>query len=87
MAKANVPKRLWDYALAYVCETGNVTASGSRYARERTPLEIITGETPNIFEYLDFGFYDWVTFKQEGGVAAPRIGRWLVHHCAEGNGD
>ena len=56
--KIDVPNRLWDYGIAYVCETGNVIVNTSKYSKGRTPLERITGETPNISEYLDFGFYD-----------------------------
>lgn len=77
MQKHNVPQRLWDYGITWVCETMNVTVSSSRYANGRTPLEIITGITPDITEYLDFGFYDWVTFKTGGGVHPPELGRWL----------
>ena len=39
-------------------------------------LDIITGITPDITEYLDFGFYDWVVFKQNVGVNKPELGRW-----------
>jgi len=77
MMKKHVPRRLWDYGIKWVCETGNLTVSSSRYAKGRTPLEIITGETPDITQYLDFGFYDWVTFKQNAGVGAGELGRWL----------
>ena len=77
MQKKNVPKRLWDFCIKWVCETGNVTVNSSRYAQGRTPLEIITGETPDISEYLDFGFYDWILYKSNGGVTAPELGRWL----------
>ena len=77
MHKNNIPRRLWDFVLAWVCETGNVTVSSSRYAKGRTPLEILTGETPDITEYLDFSPYDWVTFKQNAGLGEPQIGRWL----------
>ena len=76
-AKRNVPNRLWDYGITWVCETGNVTSISSRYAKARTPIEIITGETPDITEYLDFTFYDWVTFKNNAGVGHPELGRWL----------
>ena len=62
MQKRSVPRRLWDYGLVCVSETGNLTVSGSRYAQARTGLEIITGETPDISEYVDFSFYDWVTY-------------------------
>ena len=40
-------------------------------------MEIITGETPDISEYTDFSFYDWVTFKQDSGLGKIYIGRWL----------
>jgi hypothetical protein len=75
--KKQVPKRLWDYGISWVCETGNITTNSSRYSDNRTPLEIITGETPDISEYLDFGIYDWVLFKTNAGVTPPELGRWL----------
>ena len=57
-AKKNIPERMWDYGIYYVCETSNLTVNRSRNSDGRTPLEIITGETPDLSEYLDFGFYD-----------------------------
>ena len=75
--KKKIPYRLWDFALSWVCETGNVTVSSSRYANGRTPIEILTGETPDITEYLDFSPYDWITFKQNAGLGEPQLGRWL----------
>ena len=53
-AKKNVPDRLWNYGIDYVCETENITVNSSRYYDGRTPLEIITGKTPDLSEYLDF---------------------------------
>ena len=61
--KVNAPDRLWDFGVEYVCEIGNITSNLSRYSKGRTPLEIITGETPDISEYLDFAFYDWVYYR------------------------
>jgi hypothetical protein len=62
--------------LRNICETGNVIANSSRYADQRTPLEIITGETPDITEYLDFAIYEWVILhKTNAGVAPPELGR------------
>jgi hypothetical protein len=40
-------------------------------------LEIITGETPDISEYLDFSIYDWVLFKTNASVTPPELGRRL----------
>ena len=62
MTKKHVPPRLWDFGYIWICETGNLSVSSSKYANGRTPIEIITGETPDISEYTDFSFYDWITF-------------------------
>ena len=68
MLKNKVPERLWYYGLVWISETGNLSVSISRYASGRTPLEYITGETPDISEYLDFIFYDWVTYRANAGL-------------------
>jgi hypothetical protein len=65
--KLLVPARLWDYGFVWVCEIGNICANISKYAEGRTPIEIITGKTPNISEYLDFEFYDWVMYQSNAG--------------------
>ncbi len=75
--KTQAPDRLWDFGLDYICETGNVTVNSSHYSEGRVPIEKITGETPDISEYLDFGFYDWVTYKPNAGLGKLRVGRWL----------
>lgn len=67
--KKGVSDRLWDYLVKWVCEINNVTVNSSRYAGGRTPMEIITGVTPDITEYLDFGFYDWEKYKANAGLA------------------
>ena len=55
----------------------NLTVNSSRYYDGRIPLGIITGETPDLSEYLDFGFYDWVTYRENVGLGVPEVGRWL----------
>ena len=77
MLKKKVPERLWDYGIVWISETGNLSVLSSCYASERTPLEYITGETPDISEYLDFTFYDWVTYCANAGLGELSIGRWL----------
>jgi hypothetical protein len=77
MLKKKVPPRLWDYGFTWVCEIENVCANLSIYADGRTPLEIITGETPDISEYLDFEFYDWVLFRSNAGLGEIELARWL----------
>jgi hypothetical protein len=36
--------------------------------RTRCPLEQVTGETVDIAEYLDFGFYDRISYKENTGL-------------------
>jgi hypothetical protein len=59
------------------CEVMPLTANSSFSLDGRTPMEQVTGVTPDISEYLDFGFYDWVWFKDNAGLGENRIGRWL----------
>ena len=40
------------------------------------PLENITGETEDISDYLDFGFYDRVWFHENDGLGEQVLGRW-----------
>ena len=77
MTKRRVPKRLWDYGVVWVCEIMSITANSTFALEGRTPLEQLTGETPDITEYLDFGFYDWVWYKDNAGVGENSYGRWL----------
>ena len=77
MTKKKIPARLWDFCFQWICETNNLSVSSSKYAKGRTPIEMLTGETPDISEYLDFGFYDRVVFKQNAGLGEAKLGRWL----------
>jgi hypothetical protein len=82
MVKKKVPKRLWDYGFRWVCEIQNRTSNSSRGLDGRCPLEKITGELVDITKYLDFGFYDWVWYKENAGLEETKISRWLgvSHH-------
>ena len=77
MFKTNCPRRLWCYGLPYIAQIMQRTASNSGNLGGRTPIETLTGETPDISEYMDFGFYDWVVFKEDAGVSNATIGRFL----------
>ena len=47
----------------------------------RTPLKSLTGETPDISHYLDFGFYDLVWFKEDAGLGETKLERFLGVFC------
>jgi hypothetical protein len=57
MQKKKVPSRLWDYGLVY---EGELLSMISRGKDGRSGYEEVTGNTPNISEWLGFEFYDLV---------------------------
>jgi hypothetical protein len=77
MTKRRVPKRFWDYGIMWVCEVMSLTANLSFALEGQTPVEQLTGKTPDVSEYLDFGFYDWVWYKNNTGVGDNMFGCWL----------
>ena len=54
-----------------------LTASHSGKVQVRTQFEYMTGETPDILECLDFGWYDKVWYKEDAGLGETKIGRFL----------
>ena len=59
-SKLSIPDQLADFGVQCVCEIENLTANSSRHAEGGAPLELITGDTPDVSECLDFGFCDFV---------------------------
>ena len=55
----------------------NITARNSKGMNRRKPLEIITGDTTDISEYLDFGFYERVWFREHAGLGPTKLGSFL----------
>ena len=41
------------------------------------PLHDVTVNTPNISEYLDFGFYDNISYKDNARLEMTAIERWF----------
>lgn len=74
-----VPRRLWDFCLVYEAKTRRFIPRDR--LRGRTPMEAVTGRTPDISEYCDFEFYDLVWYHS--GVHPNMnkehraLGRWL----------
>ena len=72
-----VPRRLWDYGLKWVSEVRVRTSSDAANLKGSTPLERVMGDTVDISEYLDFGFYDWCWYHENAGLGPTKLGRWL----------
>ena len=43
--------------------------------RGTCPLQYVMGKTPDISEYLDFGFYDYVSYKDNAVLGMTAIRR------------
>ena len=55
----------------------SLTFSSAGSLNGSIPITGVTGETQDISEYLDFGFYDKVWYKDNAGLAPAQAGRWL----------
>ena len=60
--RRKLPPRLWDFGLIYESNILNRIPRGSH---QRTGIEVVTGETPDISEWVDFEFYDRVWFYDQ----------------------
>ena len=59
-----------------------ITESFASDLQGRTSLEALTGEKTDISQYLDFGLYDRVWFKEYAGLGETKLGIFLrvSHH-------
>jgi hypothetical protein len=76
--KSKVPPRLWDYGLIY---KSNFLKRIPRGRHQRTGIKMITGETPDISEWIDFKFYDRLWYYDQKKIkidgSGRRLARWL----------
>jgi hypothetical protein len=77
MFKKNVPKLFCDYGLRWVCEVMSRTHTRTQRINGGIPLQNVTGETVDISNYLDFGFYDYVVYRDNAALSESKMGRWL----------
>ena len=60
MKKKKVPERFWDYVAMYVADIHNLTSSP--LLDNRSPREVISRNTSDIFKYKALGFYETCMF-------------------------
>ena len=77
MLRNKVPHILWYYGLKWVAEIMERTSGSEGSLHYHTSLEELTGETPNISEYLDFSFYEWCWYNDNAGLGETNLGKWL----------
>jgi hypothetical protein len=79
MQRTHTPKTLWDYCANYIAEITCLIPNDLYGAHGRTPHEIVTGNTPDITEYVEFGWFDPIYYYDDTPFPDPKcaIGRWL----------
>ena len=80
MQRTGTPKRLWDFAAEYVSQIRTFTANPLYALHGRTPYEILTGNTPDISEWVEFDWYEPVWYYQSEAKFPQdkrSMGRWL----------
>ena len=82
MFRKYFPRALCSYGIPYVAKIMKTTASFAADLQGRTPLKALTGKKPDIYQYLDFGFYNQVWFKEYSELGETKQGRFLgvSHH-------
>ena len=82
MIGRHVPRELGNYGIRWVSETTSLTHSSAGKLKGVVPLTEVTGDISDISEYLDFGFYEKIWFKDNTGVSPFETGHWLGFlHC------
>ena len=70
----NIPKRVWDFGMVWEVDIYSRTAG--KYVCPS--LELLTGDTIDIYEWLEFEFYELVQFWNiQSDDTNPMLGRWL----------
>ena len=61
----------------------SLTARNSSFmSLGQSPIEQITGQMPDILEYLDFSLYDWIWYHDNAGIGINVFDHWIgVSHC------
>ena len=80
MIKTNSPKKLWDDCIELEMEIRSCTVNNVFELKGDVPMTVMKGETANITHLCEFGWYDWVYFR-DNAVTYPNdkwvLGRWL----------
>ena len=77
-AEKNVPRRIWDFLAEHQSQIMSFIPQGPS---ARTGYGMVTGQTPDISEFLDFDFYDlvWYHVDQHASTGTPnrKLARWV----------
>ncbi len=76
MQSTQTPLRLWCFCFEYAATIISLCATGRYELKGRTSYEIVTNYTPDISEFVSFGWYQWCWYFDED-TRSKRLCRWL----------
>ena len=79
MTRTKTPSILWDFCCQYTAELRNYLARPLPQLHARTPHEILTGNTPDISEFLEFTWYEPVWYYKPAPFPEQtrKLVRWI----------
>jgi hypothetical protein len=79
LRKTGAPVEFWCYVAQWAAKVISLTAHDLPILGSRTPEERITGKTPDISEYANYSWYQWVWYRDRASFPDPltRLGRWV----------
>jgi hypothetical protein len=79
MHRTKTPVQLWDFCVNYVAHLRNHIVRPLPTLQGRTPYELVTGNTPDISELLEFEWYQpvWYYEPAEFPHQNKLLGRWI----------
>ena len=82
----NSPVRLWDYCWDYFCGLKRLTVTTNIHLDGVTPHEKVHGKVPNITDYLQYCWFEWVWVANVDHPDDEQLGRWLGPSFSAGDG-
>ena len=77
MIRKRVPRKHWFYGFLWNTLVMQRTSTQAGGLRGTCPFQYVTGKITDISEYLDFGFYDHISYKDNAGLGLTAIRKWL----------
>ncbi len=65
MIKTGSPRVLWDHCIELEALIGSLTSNSVYMTNGKVPETITTSSTANISHICEFGWYDWVMFRDK----------------------
>ena len=73
MLVKNIPQRMWNYGINWVCEIISRIVNIRFDTHSKAPYSIVVDETSDISKYFDFTLWDLVNVIEGDGLCEPTL--------------